>query len=259
MKKTILSISIAMALLSSCSQGNKDQAANDPINEVNDVAEVKTENTSKPKGEGITMYPELSKYIETVKAGMEAIPQDRKNQLKKIALFVKTKKQSNEDANLTFICTHNSRRSHMSQIWASTAANYYNIAYGINTFSGGTEATAFNPRAVAAMQRAGFAVENPGGDNPHYKVTFATEGAELECFSKKYDDPTNINENFVAVMTCSEADKNCPFIPGATLRVPIPYEDPKIADNTDQEASKYDERCLQIATEMFYLMSQVKV
>ena len=146
----------------------------------------------------------------------------------------------------------------MSQIWAATAAAYYGIKDGVNTYSGGTEATAFNPRAVAAMERAGFKVESPGGQNPHYQLTYNKNDQILECWSKKYDDPANANENFAAVMTCSQADKNCPFIPGATLRVPIPYEDPKIADGTAQEVAKYDERCRQIATEMFYMMSQVK-
>jgi arsenate reductase (thioredoxin) len=204
------------------------------------------------------MYSELSTYIQQVASGMDAIPPERKKQLKKIALYVQTKKQSKEPANLTFICTHNSRRSHMSQIWAATAAAYYGIEAGIHTYSGGTEATAFNPRAVAAIQRAGFQVANPGGENPRYRVTFAEDGQAMECFSKKYDDPANAQENFAAVMTCSEADKNCPFIPGASLRIPIPYVDPKEADGTEQEAATYDERCRQIATEMFYTMAQVK-
>lgn len=42
------------------------------------------------------------------------------------------------------------------------------------------------------------------------------------------------------------------------LRLPIPYVDPKAADGTTEEAAVYDERTKQIATEMFYLMSQVE-
>lgn len=190
---------------------------------------------------------------------MEAIPQERKEELNKIAQFVQTKKEAGEPANLIFICTHNSRRSHLSQIWSATAAAHYGIEEGINTYSGGTEATAFNPRAVAAIERAGFKVQNPGGDNPRYQVNYADNGQAMECFSKKFDDPANASENFAAIMTCSDADKNCPFIPGASIRVPIPYVDPKESDGTEQEAATYDERCKQIATEMFYLMSQVKV
>lgn len=256
MKKSILTLSIAALLFAGCSQNQKEQKESSQVDEPASEAEI-TEIPAKAE-ESKTMYPELSSYIESVVADMGAIPQERRNELKKIALFVQTKKQSGEPANLTFICTHNSRRSHMSQIWAATAAAYYGIEDGINTYSGGTEATAFNPRAVAAIERAGFRVENPRGENPHYKVAYAEDSTPMECFSKKYDDPSNANENFAAVMTCSEADKNCPFIPGASLRVPIPYVDPKEADGTDKEAATYDERCKQIATEMFYIMSQVK-
>lgn len=253
MKKSILMLSVAALLFTGCSQNQQESAQVDNAATKAEIAE-----TPSKSEESKTMYPKLSTYIESVVSEIDAIPQERKNQLKKIALFVQTKKQSNEPANLTFICTHNSRRSHMSQIWASTAAAYYGIEDGVNTYSGGTEATAFNPRAVAAIERAGFRVENPGGENPRYKVSYAVGDVPMECFSKKYDDPSNANENFAAVMTCSEADKNCPFIPGASLRVPIPYVDPKEADGTDQEAAIYDERCKQIATEMFYMMSQVK-
>ncbi len=159
---------------------------------------------------------------------MNAIPQERKEKLQKVADFIRTKMDSDVTANLTFICTHNSRRSHMGQIWAAAAVSYYGIDDAIQTFSGGTEATAFNPRAVAAIERAGFKVENPGvenpleGDNPHYAVLYEENGKVLECFSKKYDDPFNANENFAAIMTCSEADEACPFIPGRIFACPFP-------------------------------------
>jgi arsenate reductase len=205
------------------------------------------------------MYPELSTYIESVIATMAGLPQQRKDLLKKIALFVQSKKYSSDPASLIFICTHNSRRSHLSQIWAATAAHYFGIEEGISTYSGGTVATAFNPRAVAAIKRAGFKVESPDGDNPRYLVSYAADGPIMECFSKKYDHPGNAKENFLAVLTCSEADRNCPFISGADLRVPLPYADPKEADGTKQEAVTYDQRCRQIATEMFQIMSEVVI
>ncbi len=204
------------------------------------------------------MYKDLSSYIESALIGMEAIPQERKKELKKIADFVNIKKDSNKQANLTFICTHNSRRSHLSQIWAAAAAAYYKLEESVNTYSGGTEATAFYPSAVAAIERAGFLVDNPGGDNPHYKINYAENGKTLECFSKKYDDPFNASENFAAIMTCSHADEACPYIPGADLRVPVRYVDPKESDGTERETTTYDERCKQIATEMLYMMSKVE-
>lgn len=207
--------------------------------------------------EAIPFTPTLQSYVTAIQGEMEAIPADRKKELKKLALYVKTKKASGEEANLVFICTHNSRRSHMSQLWASTAAAHYGVEQGVYTYSGGTEVTAFNPRAVAAMERAGFLFEKAEGDNPRYLAKFAENGPEFSCWSKKYDDPANPQTNFAAILTCSEADKNCPYIPGASLRSPINYEDPKEFDGTADEQKAYDERCRQIATEMFFLMSEV--
>ena len=143
----------------------------------------------------------------------------------------------------------------MGQLWAVAAAAHFGID-GVRTYSGGTEATAFNPRAVAAMRRAGFVIESPGGDNPRYRVTFDEDGPVMECFSKAYDDPVNPATGFAAIMTCSDADEACPVIHGASLRAPIRYEDPKAADETPDEALAYDARCLQIATEMLYLFTR---
>ncbi len=254
MKKTLCLLFIVVPLLWNCSSDNKQTSSVNTVETpIVPVLETKTENKNP-----MNMYTPLSEYINGLLPDMEAIPQERKSQLKEIALYIQTKKQLNEPANLIFICTHNSRRSHLSQIWSATAAHYYGVGDNINNFSGGTEATAFNPRAVASVERAGFIVENPGGDNPHYKVNFGPGGTTIECFSKKYDDAANPSKNFAAIMTCSEADKNCPFIPGASMRLPIPYEDPKNSDGTPEETVAYDARCRQIATEMFYMMSQVK-
>lgn len=141
-------------------------------------------------------------------------------------------------------------------IWAAVAARHFGLGKVV-TYSGGTEATAFNPRAVAALQRAGFDVENPGGDNPPYLVSYADDLPPLVCFSKRYDHPANAAPAFAAIMTCSDADENCPFIPGAELRLPLTYEDPKIADDTPAEAERYDERVAQIGREVLYAFSLV--
>ncbi|MEL7121076.1 MAG: protein-tyrosine-phosphatase, partial [Bacteroidota bacterium] len=145
-------------------------------------------------------------------------------------------KQNEESAqiNLNFICTHNSRRSHISQIWAATLAYHFGFEK-VHTYSGGTEATAFNPRAVRAMREVGFQIKEGQGDNPKYQVSFAEEAEPVICFSKVYDHPDNPKKDFAAIMTCSEADVNCPFIPGASWRLPLTYEDPKVADGTAEE------------------------
>lgn len=203
------------------------------------------------------MYPKLKTYITQLGSDFDSIPSERKEQLREVADYIRSTKESGEAARLNFICTHNSRRSHLAQIWTQTAAKYYEIE-DIETYSGGTEATAFNPRAVAAVERAGFEVNNPGGDNPRYEVSFSDDAKPMICFSKKFDDDFNPNKNFAAIMTCSDADENCPFVPGAEFREPITYVDPKEADGTDREAEVYDERCGQIATEMFYMMNLVR-
>lgn len=202
------------------------------------------------------MHPEVELYTKRALLRIDRIPRERKGALERVAAFVASKRDAGEDSELTFICTHNSRRSQMGQLWAAVAAAHFGVD-GVRTYSGGTEATAFDRRAVAAMERAGFLVENPGGDNPRYQVSFDELGPILECFSKTYDDPSNPSEGFAAIMTCSDADAACPVVRGAAFRAAIQYQDPKVADGTPRESAAYDERCLQIATEMLYVFSRV--
>lgn len=201
----------------------------------------------------------LVPYINTIKKEFAAIPVDRKAELDKIAGFIQTKVKAGQPVQLTYICTHNSRRSHFGQIWAATAAAYYGIP-NVKTFSGGTEVSAFNERAIAACKKAGFDIAKVSeGPNPMYAVTYASSLEPIKAFSKKYDDASNPQSNFLAIMTCSQADKACPIVKGAAVRVATPYDDPKAFDGTPQETDNYDERCKQIATETFYLFSKVKV
>jgi len=200
----------------------------------------------------------IKEYIKQLESNFKEIPSDRKAELDKLSKYIKAQADSNKPIKLTFICTHNSRRSHMGQIWAATAAAHYGID-NIECYSGGTEATAFNPRAVAALQRAGINIEplDTMSVNPKYKVHIPA-GKTLICFSKKYTDLSNPSTGFAAVMTCSKADAECPFVSGAAFRVAIPYEDPKEADNTPEEKYRYNERCKQIGTEMMYVFSGIK-
>jgi arsenate reductase len=203
------------------------------------------------------MYPKLKTYISELESDSKSIPSTRKEDLKKVTKYIRTKQENGKTAKLNFICTHNSRRSHLAQVWTAVAAAHYGIDR-IETFSGGTEATAFNPRAVAALERAGLEIENPGGENPRYEVRFDVDSDSMICFSKTFDDPFNPDSDFAAIMTCSDADENCPFVPGAEFRKPITYRDPKESDGTDLETETYDERCRQIASEMFYMMYLLK-
>ncbi|MFV8752297.1 protein-tyrosine-phosphatase [Nannocystaceae bacterium ST9] len=205
----------------------------------------------------LALHPALSSYLDSLKPELAAIPDERRQTLDQIAAFVAAEHAAGRTAKLVFICTHNSRRSHMSQVWATVAAALHGIDR-VEAYSGGTEATAFNPRAVAALRRAGFEIPEPAaGDNPHYSLGWASDRPPIEAFSKVYSAPTNPQAEFAAIMNCSEADDACPFVPGATLRISLAYDDPKQADGTPEEQARYDERSRQIAAEMLYLFAEV--
>lgn len=205
-----------------------------------------------------SLYPKLLGYLNDRVSEFDLIPSERRTELATVAVYVRERLSKSEIAKLTFICTHNSRRSHLSQIWAQIAADYYGLT-GVETFSGGTEATAFNPRAVAAMQRCGLRIvpDAPNTTNPRYSVFSSDSASPQICFSKTYGDPPNPNQHYCAVMTCSQADNACPLVMGCDLRIPIRYEDPKVADDTEFESQRYDERSAQICREMLYMMSRV--
>ena len=204
------------------------------------------------------ILPVLLKNSEDIKADFDSIPSGRLILLRDLARYISGKKSEHKPVNLIFICTHNSRRSHMSHLWAVAASIYYNIT-GVNCFSGGTEATSFNYRAVEALQNSGFQiVKKDDSSNPIYLVSMADNSEPIETFSKRYDDPFNPQLDFAAIMTCSEADEACPVVIGADARFSVSYNDPKEADGTAMEAERYAARSRQIAAEMLYLFSKVK-
>jgi arsenate reductase len=200
------------------------------------------------------MYKALEKTIQELL--ISNISEERKELLQELINYIQSKIDANSLVQLNFICTHNSRRSQFSQIWAQTAAHFYKIP--AQNYSGGVEGTAFNERAVKIIKKAGFKVEKIGTDNPAYSIFFSNHAEPILTFSKVFNDPSNPKEGFAAIMTCSHADENCPFIAGAEARIPVRYEDPKAFDDTGEEAAKYWERSIQIATEMFYVFSQIK-
>lgn len=201
----------------------------------------------------MNLYPTLQTYIGQAQA--LPISEERKANLQILIDYIQNKVNQNQEINLNFICTHNSRRSQFSQIWGKVAAAYHGIY--INSYSGGVEVTAFNERAVASIKRFGFKVSKEGNGNPKYFVCYSDDEDPIVTFSKVYDDAANAPKNFAAVMTCSHADENCPFIPGAEARIPVRYEDPKAFDDTDQEAEMYDERSMEIASEMLFVFSKI--
>ncbi len=203
------------------------------------------------------MYQQIRTLLSGLENNFDTIPQERKAILSKIAAYVQAKYDKNDSINLVYICTHNSRRSHFGQIAAAIAADFYNIN-GVDAFSGGTEATAFHPNAIKALTSLGFNIhsEDETLQNPTWVVQFGTLASTI-CFSKVYDDPANPTKDFAAIMTCSDAEQNCPFISGTDLRIGTTYNDPKVSDGTPQQDETYTERFLQITTEMMYAFSLV--
>ncbi|MDF1517542.1 MAG: protein-tyrosine-phosphatase [Lutibacter sp.] len=202
-----------------------------------------------------TVFPEIEKVISSF--NFETISEERRNILQPLIDFIQAKVASNQEVRLNLICTHNSRRSHLSQVWAQTAAAYYDIK-NVFCYSGGTEATAMFPMAAKTLVKQGFQIRTIAeGNNPVYTIKYSENEHPIIGFSKTFDDAFNPESEFAAIMTCSSADQGCPFIPGAEKRIPITFEDPKAFDNTPQQAEKYEERSLQIATEMFYVFSKI--
>lgn len=203
----------------------------------------------------MALYTALSQFVAARQAEFDQISPARKRLLEQLNAFIVRQNSAGQPVRLVFVCTHNSRRSHMAELWAAVAAQVYGIDAA--TYSGGTESTAFNPRAVTAMQRAGFRIEKTSESaNPIYHVRYGDDRPALVCFSKRYDQEPNPRKDFAAVMVCDEADAACPSVAGAAARFAIPFVDPKHADGTPAETSAYDERCAQIAREIAYVFSR---
>lgn len=201
------------------------------------------------------MYSELSLTLTHV--WQRTVPEERKGILQALISFIREKAGSRQAVNLNFICTHNSRRSHLAQVWAQVAASYFRIPE-VYAYSGGTEETALFPKVAETLQDQGFKVFRIAeGTNPVYALKYSDHAPPVIGFSKKYDHPFNPASAFAAVMTCSQADSGCPFIAGAEKRIALTFEDPKASDNTPLQATVYAERSLQIGAEMFYVFSMV--
>lgn len=201
------------------------------------------------------LYPEITSIASSFSP--DNISEKRKELLEPLIDFVQAKAFAQEEIRLNLICTHNSRRSHLAQIWAQAAAEYYQIPK-VYCYSGGTEATAMFPVVAETLKLSGFRIQGLStGANPVYAVKYSENQHPVIAFSKTYDDEFNPEGGFAAIMTCSQADGGCPFISGAEKRIAITYEDPKAFDNSPQQTEKYNERSLQIAEEMFYVFSQI--
>ncbi|WP_428225601.1 low molecular weight phosphatase family protein [Flavobacterium sp.] len=193
-----------------------------------------------------------------IKIAKISVSEERKELLNPLITYIQGKVDKQEEIRLNFICTHNSRRSHLSQIWAQTMAFHFGIKQ-VYCYSGGTEATAMFPKVAETLSKQGFYIQKlSNAENPVYTVRFDENQHPVICFSKAYFDGFNPKNTFGAIMTCNNADEGCPMVFGAEARFPVKYNDPKAYDGTDLMDEKYAERSLEIASEMHYVFSQIR-
>ncbi|MEN9336707.1 MAG: hypothetical protein RLZZ500_1694 [Bacteroidota bacterium] len=202
------------------------------------------------------LFPALKAYLDEL--DVTAISKDRLALLDTLVVAFQNQLDKGEPILLNCICTHNSRRSHLTQLWSQAIAYYFEIP-SVYTYSGGTEATAIYPEIIKTVEATGMeAILIQSSDNPIYGFRMGPNTPPSIGFSKEYDHPFNPSNDYFALMTCTNAEEACPIVQGALQRFSLRYEDPKIFDETDQKAEKYEERSRQIATEMKYIMSQLK-
>ena len=195
-------------------------------------------------------------FLEAFKNNIIAF--ERKKILEKIAEKIANEYKTKKHVNLNFICTHNSRRSQLGQVWSFYAAHYFNLSK-ISAFSGGTEVTAFHKNTVKTLQKVGFnfSVIKFSNQNPTYEVRFKGSAKSCLGFSKVFDDMHN-KQPFIAITTCNNADTNCPYISSAIARFHLPFVDPKISDTTNKQEKTYLKTNATIAAQVFFIFSEVK-
>lgn len=202
------------------------------------------------------MNTKLTQFSEEIILQFDQIPADRKLLLDTLTSYIQGNQNKVKESFLMFICTHNSRRSHFGQILCALAADFYQVQ-SIKTFSAGTEVTAFHPNAITALRSIGMEIQTTdNSSNPHYVVSWNSTHS-LDAYSKLIDDEGNPKEHFAAIMTCTHAEQNCPFVVGADFRIGLPYDDPKVYDGKAEESEMYLARVYQIAREIFYVFSRL--
>lgn len=194
------------------------------------------------------IYPKLSASCMDLLEESGQIGDARRTELRKLSDYLR----STATPRLLFVCTHNSRRSHLAQAWAWAAGLFFNQA-GVQTFSGGTEATALYPQAGMALKDAGFELSSgPEARNPKYTLKAGGHIPPILLWSKVFDDAANPRSDFAVITVCSDAEEACPAVPGTKVRIHLPYEDPKAFDDTKRKAAAYIERSRQIGRELLW-------
>lgn len=151
------------------------------------------------------MFSEIEQVIKALNP--QTISTERKAILQPLTEFIQSKVSNQQDIRINFICTHNSRRSHLSQVWAQTLAYHFNIK-NVFCYSGGTESTALFPIVAETLQNSGFQIKTISkNENSIYSIKYAYNQHPIIGFSKRLNDDFNPKSEFAAIMTCDSANE----------------------------------------------------
>jgi hypothetical protein len=218
------------------------------------------------------LLPRVAAHADLLTTSFDLIDELHREAGEQLAEWIIQNYKPGQPLHVTLICTGNSRRSILGSTMGNVAAAYLGFPE-IRFHSGGTAPSAFNPRTVAALREVGVEIEptgeqaprgEPSTANPVYRVRWGQPGGpsdpapETTEFSKTYFDPSNPQGGFAALMVCGEADAGCPIVKGASLRVSMPYLDPKIYDGSAFESLKYAERRDDMGRLMLSVMTRVR-
>ncbi len=109
---------------------------------------------------------------------------------------------------ILFICTHNSARSQMAE--GLLRASY---PEDFDVYSGGTEPSEVNPKAIKVMEEIGVDISHQRAKNVS------------EFIDQKFD---------YVVTVCDQARESCPFFPGGKI-IHKSFKDPSSLKGTDEE------------------------
>ncbi len=194
------------------------------------------------------LEPVLAAHLDTLARDLDRIADPYHSAGWQLAKWLAAHHRPGITLPVVVVCTGNSRRSMLGAMMGNAAAVFIGLPE-IRFWSAGTAPSAFNPRTIAALRAIGFEIaptgdEAPRGSdglpNPCYRVRWGSgAGQELIEFSKALGAPSLPKTGFAAVMVCDEADAGCPIVPGAAIRISMPFPDPKTADDTPREGEQY--------------------
>lgn len=197
----------------------------------------------------------LKQKIKALEAEVEGTSLHRKRVLDQIITYIRKQQSNNQSVQLMFVCTHNSRRSQFGQIWTAILSAHYGL--NLLAFSGGTEVTKTHATVLDVFKQLQVPILSED-ETTNQKHLIHIDNKTITVFSKLYNHPHNPKSNFAALMTCSEAAENCPYIQGCDLRIPLSYDDPKIFDGTNEELNAYQKTSDEVARELVYVFMGVK-